>query len=118
MLCLTRLNGTSIVLNADLIESIEATPDTVVVLVTQRKIVVRESPDAIIDKIIAFRRRCQFGDSPSSAHVRPSIIALHETKRLSSGQKRSSSQDEDEEANISRLAYRFNSLTEDEEERS
>jgi flagellar protein FlbD len=42
-------------LNADLVESIEATPDTVVTLVDGRRIVVADSPEEVADRIIEFR---------------------------------------------------------------
>jgi flagellar protein FlbD len=42
-------------LNADLLESIEATPDTVLTLVDGRRIVVSDTPDEIADRIIEFR---------------------------------------------------------------
>lgn len=42
-------------LNADLIESIEARPDTVVTLVDGRKTVVAESPEEVVDRIRLFR---------------------------------------------------------------
>jgi flagellar protein FlbD len=57
MIALTRFNGSSFVLNMDLIETIEATPDTVITLVTGRKYVVRESVDEIVKKILDFRRQ-------------------------------------------------------------
>ena len=57
MITLTRFNGSSFVLNMDLIETIEATPDTVITLVTGRKYVVRESVDEIVKKILDFRRQ-------------------------------------------------------------
>ncbi|MDI3542776.1 MAG: flagellar protein FlbD [Candidatus Atribacteria bacterium] len=57
MIALTRFNGSSFVLNTDLIETIEATPDTVITLVTGRKYVVRESVDEIVKKILDFRRQ-------------------------------------------------------------
>ncbi|MEB3237721.1 MAG: flagellar FlbD family protein [Candidatus Sericytochromatia bacterium] len=55
---MTRLNDQVIVVNADLVESLEATPDTVVTLTTDRKYVVRESVDELIERIIAYRRAC------------------------------------------------------------
>ena len=58
MIRMTRLNEQVIVVNADLVESLEATPDTVVTLTTDRKYVVRESVDELIDRIIAYRRAC------------------------------------------------------------
>lgn len=42
--------------NAELIETAEATPDTVVTLTTGRKLVVRESLDQLIDLAVAYRR--------------------------------------------------------------
>lgn len=42
-------------LNADLLESIEATPDTVITLVDGRRIVVADSPDEIAERIVEFR---------------------------------------------------------------
>jgi flagellar protein FlbD len=42
-------------LNADLVESIEATPDTVLTLVDGRRIVVADSPDEIAERIVEFR---------------------------------------------------------------
>jgi flagellar protein FlbD len=50
-------NDTPIVLNSDLIEFLEATPDTVISLSTGKKMIVRESVTEVIDKIVEFRRR-------------------------------------------------------------
>jgi flagellar protein FlbD len=50
-----RLRGEPLFLNADLIECIEATPDTVVTLADGRKYVVGETPDEIVDKTRHFR---------------------------------------------------------------
>lgn len=61
MIELTRLNGSVFVLNADLIETIEATPDTVISLVTGKKYVVREKVAEVIDRIVEFRRRTGVG---------------------------------------------------------
>ena len=44
------------VLNSDLIETIEETPDTVITLTSGRKIIVEESSNDIIYKILEFRR--------------------------------------------------------------
>jgi len=56
MIRLSRLDGQEFILNADLIETIEMTPDTVIVLVTHRKLVVRESADEVINRVIAYRQ--------------------------------------------------------------
>lgn len=48
MIMLTRLSGSGFVLNSDLIERVEETPDTVVTLVDGKKYVVAESPTQIV----------------------------------------------------------------------
>jgi len=57
MIEVTRLNGSIFFLNPDMILSLEATPDTVVTLTNGEKLVVRDSPEAIIDRFVAFKRR-------------------------------------------------------------
>lgn len=57
MIELTRLNGKTFVINSDLIETVEETPDTVVTLTVGSKYVVQESKEDIINKVIEFRRR-------------------------------------------------------------
>lgn len=54
MINLTRLNNSTIVLNALLIERIEHTPDTVITLTTGRKVVVLESPEEVVEKAIGY----------------------------------------------------------------
>lgn len=51
MISLTRLTGSQFVLNSDLIERIDSTPDTVVTLVDGKKYVVVESPEEIVDAV-------------------------------------------------------------------
>jgi flagellar protein FlbD len=53
---LTRINRVPLVLNSDLIEHVESTPDTVIALTTGQKMVVLESADEVIQKVIEFRR--------------------------------------------------------------
>lgn len=57
MIALTRINGLPMVLNDDLIEQIESMPDTIVRLTNGQKVVVRETPTEVIDRVVAFRRR-------------------------------------------------------------
>ena len=57
MIRLTRLNRVPLVLNSDLIEHIDVTPDTVITLTTGQILRVRESADEVIHRIIDFRRR-------------------------------------------------------------
>jgi flagellar protein FlbD len=56
MIKVTRINNSEIVINDDLIEFIEASPDTIISLTDGKKIMVKESPDDIIKKVAAFRR--------------------------------------------------------------
>ncbi|MCS7234200.1 MAG: flagellar FlbD family protein [Synergistetes bacterium] len=56
MVKLTRLNGKEFVINADLIETIEATPDTVITLVNEHKYIVKEPVDEVIRKVIEYKR--------------------------------------------------------------
>lgn len=57
MITLTRLDGRSFVVNADLIETMESRPDTVVTLVTKKILVVKESPEVVVERIVEYRRR-------------------------------------------------------------
>lgn len=57
MVRLTRLNRIPMVLNSDLIEHIDVTPDTVITLTTGQILRVRESADEVIERIVDFRRR-------------------------------------------------------------
>jgi flagellar protein FlbD len=56
MIYVTRLNHTPVVLNCDLIEHMETTPDTVISLTTGQKLMVLESAEEIIDRVVQFRR--------------------------------------------------------------
>jgi len=56
MIRLTRLNHVPLVLNSDLIEQVEVTPDTVITMTTGEKIMVLESADEIMDRVVQFRR--------------------------------------------------------------
>jgi flagellar protein FlbD len=56
MIRLTRLNHTPLVLNSDLIEYIEITPDTVITLTNSQKLMVLESTDEVVARVVAFRR--------------------------------------------------------------
>lgn len=57
MIQLTRLNNNPLIINSDLIKWIENAPDTVLTLVTGEKIVVLESNQQVLEKIVEFRRR-------------------------------------------------------------
>lgn len=57
MIEVSRLNGSIYFLNPDMILTLEATPDTVITLTTGEKLMVRESPQEIIDRFVVFKRR-------------------------------------------------------------
>jgi flagellar protein FlbD len=57
MIKLTRLNHVPMILNADLIEHIDMTPDTIVTLTSGQKYTVLESADEVVDKVIVFRQK-------------------------------------------------------------
>lgn len=54
MISVTRINGEAITINADLIEFIESTPDTLISLTTGRKVMVRESVEEVKDRIFDY----------------------------------------------------------------
>jgi len=63
MIKLTRLNGSRLVLNALLIERIEATPDTIIRLTTGTQYVVRETPDKVQELAVEYLRSIRTGDN-------------------------------------------------------
>ena len=56
MIHLTRLNESKIVLNSDLIEFVEALPDTIITLTTGQKIIVKESVEEIVEMVKDYKR--------------------------------------------------------------
>ncbi len=56
MIMLTRFNGAKFYLNAELIQSVEGTPDTVVTLTNGIKVLVKEAPELIAERILAYQR--------------------------------------------------------------
>ena len=57
MILMRRLNGTELGVNADLIERVESTPDTVLTLIDGTKYVVAEPAEEVIALIVDFRAR-------------------------------------------------------------
>ncbi|MGI6778763.1 MAG: flagellar FlbD family protein [Acetivibrionales bacterium] len=57
MIRLTRLNGTSYILNCELIETIEETPDTVISTVNGKKFVVMETIEEIIEEVLKYKQK-------------------------------------------------------------
>ena len=57
MIALHRLNGGEIIVNAELIETLEGDKETVVSLATGNRILVRETADEITEKVLEYRRK-------------------------------------------------------------
>ena len=55
MILVHRLKGEAMYLNADLMESIQATPDTVVTMVDGKELIISEPPEVVVDRIREFR---------------------------------------------------------------
>ncbi|PKM80893.1 MAG: flagellar protein FlbD [Firmicutes bacterium HGW-Firmicutes-14] len=70
MIRVTRMNGFDLIINAELIEFIESTPDTVLTLTTGKKFVLKDSVQDIIDRIIDYRKsigtKIIFGNIPEN----------------------------------------------------
>lgn len=70
MIHVTRLNNEEFIINADLIEFIEKTPDTVLTLITGKKIMVRETSDQVVQRVLDYRRLAGL------QHIGPAVCAL------------------------------------------
>jgi flagellar protein FlbD len=57
MIILTKINKAQIAVNSDLIQYIEETPDTVITMMGNDKIVVKEAMVDVISKVVHYRRR-------------------------------------------------------------
>jgi flagellar protein FlbD len=63
MIRLTRINHLSLVLNSDLIEHIEAAPDTIISLTNGQKLLVSEGVDEVVRRVVEFRRAILTGST-------------------------------------------------------
>jgi flagellar protein FlbD len=77
MIKVHRLNGQAVVVNAELIESIESVPDTVVNLYTNNRLVLKESMDEVYGLIMEYKRSIH---KPTIDHLTKSGI-LNESKK-------------------------------------
>lgn len=57
MIFLTRLNKQCVVVNAELIKVVEATPDTLITLINGDHLMVRESVEEVVEKSVEYARR-------------------------------------------------------------
>ncbi|MDD7403888.1 MAG: flagellar FlbD family protein [Butyribacter sp.] len=78
MIDVTKINGKEITINAELIETVEETPDTVITLTTGKKIIVKESRQIIKNLVKLYKIECNstiFAESPARAVGNPANIA-------------------------------------------
>jgi flagellar protein FlbD len=73
MISVTRLDGSELVVNVDLVVTIERTPDTVLTLTTGDRIMVKESLDEIVERAVAYRHRSLQG--PGSPDGLTALVA-------------------------------------------
>ena len=59
MIEVTRLDGSVLVVNSDLLETVERTPDSVITLVNGHKLIVSNTVDEIVERVIEYRRKVQ-----------------------------------------------------------
>ena len=64
MVEVTKLNGSTVLVNAELIESVEETPDTVLSFVTGKKLIVKESRQEIKNLVILYKREIMTAGFP------------------------------------------------------
>ena len=63
MIAVTRLDGSAMWLNIDLIASVEPTPDTLISMSNGDKLYVREEPNVILQRVLEFKRAVAGGTS-------------------------------------------------------
>ncbi|HEX8815593.1 MAG TPA: flagellar FlbD family protein [Terriglobales bacterium] len=82
MIQLTRLNNSSLVVNSDLIKFVEQAPDTVITLLNGEKILVRESAEEVMAKVVQFRQKVM-----QAAAVSLSSLGAHLASNSNHAQK-------------------------------
>ena len=79
MIKVTRLNGSQLYVNAEMICFVESTPDTVVSLENGEKVVVQESQEQLVAAIVAYQRRVHAplgrGREGKDEHLSPPVTA-------------------------------------------
>ena len=88
MIQLTRLNHHPLVVNSDLIKFVEQAPDTVITLVSGDKIVVRESAQDVLERVIQFRRSVLQGTVLRSDNASTLLPVLEGSNSLQSARSR------------------------------
>ena len=77
MIKVTRLDGRKLIVNTDLIENIEETPDTIIGFTTGRKIMVRESLDEVLEMVMEYRKRFPVYAVPTGGEGRKQRPDIH-----------------------------------------
>lgn len=57
MIFVTRTNGSKIYINAELIQTVESTPDTVITLNSNKKLLVKDTAQEIAERFVEYRRK-------------------------------------------------------------
>lgn len=86
MISLTRLNNSSLTVNSDLIKFVEQSPDTVITLLNGEKILVRESVEEVLQRIIEFRRSVLQGVLPAWRNISVSSAPTRQEEAEPAGQ--------------------------------
>jgi len=83
MIQLTRLNNTRLAVNSDLIKYVEEAPDTVITLLNGEKLVVRETTEQVIERVLDFRRSvliANSADAPATPEENLAVASEHGTR--------------------------------------
>jgi flagellar protein FlbD len=75
MIEVTRLGSQPIVINADLIEFVEQTPDTMIITTSGKRIMVQETVAEVVLRVVEYRRQCLAKASPLTAPKKPKKTA-------------------------------------------
>lgn len=59
MIRVTRFDGTAMMLNAEWIQSVENTPDTLITLTNGFKVIVRDRVEDVVSRFIEYKKQCQ-----------------------------------------------------------
>jgi flagellar protein FlbD len=62
MILVTRFNGSKFYINAEMVRSVESTPDTVITLSSGEKILVKDKAEDVVRKIIVYKRMINISD--------------------------------------------------------
>lgn len=74
MITVHRLHGQPFVLNAHLIVTVEASPDTVITLVNGQKFVVKDPVEEVVRKAIEYRRSLGIKPEPCESDVDAGVL--------------------------------------------